>query len=278
MFKYLIATYFILTALVCTVPPAQDIETITIIISITTFIFAIILGFSMTERHSRFSSLKSTFSSIDGLILNSYYISGVLGKKVQNQYRKLIDTFLMHQFDYKVSDFDKLSDDMRNLQDFFWKLPVKSAKQNLAIDHACVNLEKVVEYERNVKYIMTNRMVGYEWGSLIVLALISLYCLILLNDGSLSMIVFIPILGTAIALLLMVLYMLDQLLWKNRQWMVLPIFDVFDKLKLTPYIVYPMLSNKVISKKMLKGRKIRVAHFPNPYPDNSGKKVKVEQF
>ncbi|MFH1611235.1 MAG: hypothetical protein ABIA83_01395 [Patescibacteria group bacterium] len=278
MFKYLVLTYFILTALVCTIPPAQDTETITIIISITTFIFAIILGFSMAERHSRFSSLKATFSSIDGLILNSYYIAGGLGKKVQNRYRKLLDTFLMHQFDYKVVDFDKLAGDIRSLQEFFWKLPVKTAKQNLAVDHACVNLEKIVEYERNVKYIISNKMVGYEWGSLMVLALISLYCLILLNDGSWSMVIFIPILGTAIVLLLIVLYMLDQLSWKNRQWMVLPIFDVFDRVGLTPYIVYPMLGNKVISKKMIKGRKVRVAYFPNPYPDNSGKKIKIEQF
>ncbi|MBU4453186.1 hypothetical protein KKH24_02910, partial [Patescibacteria group bacterium] len=250
----------------------------TIIISITTFIFAIILGFSMAERHARFSTLKQLFSSIDGLVLNSYYISGALGKKTQNQYRKILDVFLMRQFDYKVDEFDMLSDNIRGMQEFFWSVPIKNAKQGLVVDHACVGLEKIIEYERNIKYIVSNRMVGYEWGSLIILAIISLYCLLLLNDGSWSMVIFIPILGTAIVLLLFVLYMLDQLSWKHEQWMASPMFDVFEKLGLVPYIVFPMIKSGVISRKMLKGRKIRVAYFPNPYPDNSGKKIKIEQF
>jgi hypothetical protein len=278
MIKYLVATYFVLMALVCTVPPAESTDIVTIIISITTFIFAIILGFSMAERHARFSSLKQIFSSIDGLILNSFYASEVLGRKYQNQYKKLVDAFLIRQFDWKVEDFSKVSDDIRKLLEFFWSIPIKNEKQNLAVDHACVNLERIVEYERNMKYLISNKMIAYEWGSLLVLAAISLYCLVLLSDGSLLMILFIPVLGTAIVLLLIVLYLLDQLIWKNKQWMITPIFDVFEKLDLVPYIVYPMLKNKVISKKMLKGRKVRVAYFPRPYPDNSGKKVKIEQF
>lgn len=58
MVKYLLATYFVLLAFVCIVPPMKNTETVTIIISVTTFIFAIILGFSMAERHARFSTLK----------------------------------------------------------------------------------------------------------------------------------------------------------------------------------------------------------------------------
>lgn len=202
----------------------------------------------------------------------------MFGKRAQAEYRKLLDRYLMHQFDYKVEDFFMVADDLRVLQTFFWSRKINNTQQNLAVDHACVGLERVIEMERNIRYITMNKMAVYEWGSLIILAAISLFCLITLSDGSWMMIIFLPILGTAIVLLLFVLYMLDQLVWKHGQWMIMPIFDLFDKIGLMPYIVDDMLTLGNVTKKMLKGRKVRVASYPRAYPDLTGKKINVVQF
>ena len=60
--------------------------------------------------------------------------------------------------------------------------------------------------------------------------------------------------------------------------MVLPVLDIFKKLNLTPYIVDDMLVSGNITRKSLKGMKVRVASFPKSYPNLTGKKVKIVKF
>lgn len=82
------------------------------------------------------------------------------------------------------------------------------------------------------------------------------------------------LLSTSSFIFILILRDLDGLFWKEQDWIWEPLNQLFSELDLIPY--YPVDVIKQKRAKLEKGLKIRVAYYPNPYPDQSGKKTKIE--
>ena len=83
----------------------------------------------------------------------------------------------------------------------------------------------------------------------------------------------IVLLAVALSTIVLVLRDLDHLMWKEGAWIWDPLTNLFEEIGLLPY--YP---DDVVVRQRFKipeGKKYRMATYPKPYPDMSGKTVEI---
>ena len=73
---------------------------------------------------------------------------------------------------------------------------------------------------------------------------------------------------------LLILRDLDTLIWKEQKWIWDPLGQTFQEMELLPYYPSDVIEMKRV--KLKKGVRRRVAYYAKPYPDFTGKKVKIE--
>ena len=245
---------------------------------VSSFIFGIIIAFSIANRHARLSSVRQALREQDAILLNLYLLSATFGKRVVAEVRQRIDDLLISQMDYKLVDFDKESPkNLRILYLFLEKLKAKTKNQGESKDKILDNLVQLEKIYKEVDYQIRNRMMFYEWISLLVLGGIILFCLFYINNGSFVSVLVVAFISTTLILLLLVLYELDTLLWQERNWIWEPLSELFVELDLIPYFPEPVIK-RINLKKIEDLKKIRIAEYPKPYPDMSGKKIKIVKF
>lgn len=250
------------------------------IISVSSFVFGVILAFSISNRHSRLSHIKEKLREQDAKLLEIYYISKKFNSKIRENIIKRIDSLLMVQIDYKLVDFNRETpEEIEGLFAFFENLKLKTEEQEYKEDIIKI-LEEILEIQKEVSYQLENKMELYEWLSLNVLAGIIFFSLIFFfNANNLISNIIISLLCTALCLLLFVLRDLDRLEWQEQNWIWKPLSNLFIELKLMPYFPEAVFENKRLAlsqvKKWDKIEKIRIAHYPNPYPDMKGKRIEI---
>ncbi len=242
---------------------------------VSSFVFGIIIAFSIANRHARLSSIRQSLREQDAILLNIYLLSETFDKRIIGAVREKIDNLLISQIDYKLIDFDKESPKkLKILYVFLEKLKTKTKNQEESKDKILDNAMELEKICKEVDYQIRNGMMFYEWISLLVLGGIILFCLFYVNDGSFISVLVVAFLSTSLVLLLLVLYDLDTLLWQERNWIWEPLSALFVELDLIPYFPEPVIK-RINLKKIEDLKKIRIAIYPKPYPDMSGKKVRV---
>lgn len=250
------------------------------VISVTSFVFGVILAFSIANRHSRLSTIREKLREQDAKLLEIYYISSVFDVQLQKKIKEHIDGMLISQLDYMLIDFEKEAP--KKVEEFFMfmeKIKVDKRKESQR-EKILEILEGLIENYKAVYYQVNNKMLFYEWISLLTMAGILFFTLIVyFNTNEVSSIVIVSFLCTAISLLLIVLKDLDSLEWQEQNWIWQPLTSLFIELDLLPYFpeaVFKMGRIRTNDVRRWDGvKKIRIAHYPHPYPDMLGKEVEI---
>jgi predicted membrane chloride channel (bestrophin family) len=246
------------------------------IISIVTFLFALFLAFSISNRQHRFNSIRQLLRLDDGLLVNCYQLIQIFSQAEVDALRTLIDEYLMKQIDYTLADFDKSDEEFMNLYNFILQLSTENDLQKQARTDMVSDMKDILQHRKRLLYNIHNKMFVFEWISLLGLYTVFLMLLFNINDGSVIAIVTIPIVATIMALMLMILQNLDNLRWQESRWIWGQLIILFQQLDLLPYFVENIISDKRVSKKQLAEVKAyRVSTFPNKYPNMDGKEIKI---
>ncbi len=270
-FFYLIylAVYFVLPQ------PRVDSEIVTIVLSITTFTFAIIVGFLLSGRNRRISQIRTRLRENDARLLHLYRSVSLFGKTKSKKCLKLIEDHFILQLDYRLEDIDKSTRTLLKLNDFVLDLRPRTVMQNHAAYYAIGHIEAVMRNSREISHLVKSKMSKHEWGSLFALIVVIWICLFLQNDGSIFMLITIPILATTLALFLFILQDFNNLTRGERTWIWIPIISVFNDLELTPYVPEEIFEGRVSKKIFASCKEYRVVSFPDGNPDPDNKVVKV---
>lgn len=253
--------------------PGKGVTTsVTALLSITSFLFGVFLASAMSNRQARVNSVRKLLRNGDALILSIYKLSAVFGAKKQNECRKLIDDYLITTLDYYLDDYDKSVKVFLELHDFFFEIEPKNRKEEMAYSQILKTLERSLENEKEIVHLLNERMLKYEWGSILSLSLIIFSALFYMNNDLLIYKAIVVILSTAIVLLLLILKDLNDLRWKEQYWVWEPLFELFNEMDLKPYIPGKELFSRI---KLKKGFTYRVANYPHPYPDFTDKKIEL---
>jgi hypothetical protein len=254
----------------------DDRELVTIILSIATFLFAIMYGFLLANRYERLGHLRTNLLEDDGRVVNIYRQSIVFGSKVQKKFQKLLDEYLILQLDYRLEDWSKNTYKLFEIQDYVLSIKPRGEVQKQVWNQILSHIENVVVSDRFILHVMKSRLAGYEWGSLIILASIVCSSLLMLPHETLWLKFIIAMLAATLVLLLLVLARLNSLRWGRRNWAWIPLIRLFNEIGTRPYFGEPLIVSGTVDKKLLVSLDTyRVGIFPNEYPDLSGKKIKV---
>jgi hypothetical protein len=269
-------SFVVFIVLALFLPGEGESKLIEIVLGAATFLFGIILAFSTANRHSRFSAIRHNLRQQDAALLNIYELSKVFDKKVSEEIKNKIDELLMIQIDYKLIDFDNCVKKIEELYYFIEKIKVKKKSQEKPHELMLENAENLLKLEKETSYRLKDRMMPYEWISLLVLGGIILFCLFFLKNSSFASVMITPFLSTALVLLLLVLAELDNLRWQEQNWIWDPLTNLFLELDLVPYFSEALFKQGRLITKSIKGvNEIRIARFPNRYPDLNGKTVEI---
>jgi Na+/melibiose symporter-like transporter len=250
------------------------------IISVTSFVFGIILAFSISNRYARLSHLREKLREQDAKLLEIYYLSKGFNEKLRNKIKSMIDNFLIVQLDYKLKDYNtKVPEKTREIFFFLEKLKLNKKEDKIREDILKI-LEEIIEINKDIVYQLDNKMAFYEWIVLSILSVILFFTLIyFFNTNTLVSILIISFLNTALCLLLFILNDLDKLAWQEQNWIWKPLTNLFIELDLIPYFPGDVFDRGRLRLNQVKTwdkvKKIRVAHYPRPYPDMSGKTVET---
>jgi hypothetical protein len=89
-------------------------------------------------------------------------------------------------------------------------------------------------------------------------------------------ILIVSLLSAVLVLLLLVLSELDSLRWQEKNWIWQPLSELFTELGLIPYFPEALFKEERLKIKHFEHlKKVRIASYPNPYPDMKGKTVKT---
>lgn len=243
------------------------------ILSIATFLFAIDLGFSTANRKSRLDSIRSLLRKNDGTILEIYEMSKNINKKVNDKIRGLLDELLIAQIDYKLVDFEKTEPQLIKLVEYIDTIDAKDDpgeyKARL-IDKG----QELIDTQKQLVYWLKDKMMLFEWISLLIFAAIMIYCVFAISNGSLLTTIVLPMAGTAMVLLLYVVRDIDNLSWQEGAWIWNRLIELFKELDLPPYILNVLFTQNRIKKNKLElPNEYRLVEYSHPYPDFSDKKV-----
>jgi len=242
-------------------------------LSVATFLFGIFGAFVMQNRHKRLDELRSTMRKDDANYVALYKLSSVFGEKIQAKLQKLIDDYFMATIDYSLNDYHKSAPAFLKLYDFILSLKPKTAEQKEAYDKLLGILNSANESRKYTEFLVKNTMFGFKWLTLVGLLAVILFSVFYINNGSIPSIIITVLLATASVMLLLLIRDLDSLYWKEQKWMWDPLQQVFTEMDLLPYYADDIIKTGRV--KLEKGAKVRIAHYPHPYPDISGKTVKT---
>ena len=243
------------------------------LLSVSSFLFGIFVAFSIADRHSRQKEMRETMRVSDAYVINLYHLSKVMSKDVQKKIHKHLDEWLVATMDYFLKDHHKSDPLFSKLYMYILSIKPKKGKQSLVYEEMIPLLFSQVESNKRVRYLSQDKITVAEWSSILILTGIILFCLFYINTNSIFSIFLVTLLATTLVTILLVLRDLDALYWKEQKWIWDPVSALFQEIGSLPYFPQDVIDNKRI--KLKKGLKYRGATYPKPYPDLTGKKVKI---
>lgn len=236
------------------------------VLSVSSYLFAILLGFSIINRKERINSIRSLLRSNDATLLSIYETSKLYGDEVTKKIQKLIDDILIKQIDYRLVDIDKSTQELLLLLRFCYSLKTDNSNKDEKLT-MMDNCKDLLSNQKEVIYWIKDGMMFFEWISTLVLCSIIIFCIYLLNDGSLVMFITVPFLATTLVLLLFILRDLNNLRWQEGDWIWGRLVDLFKELDLPPYLDVNLFKNSRVNKKLLNlPAEYRLVEYPSKYP------------
>ena len=256
-------------------------DTIKYTLTSISFVFGVILAFSIANRQRRLEVIRQKLREQDAVILDIYNLAKIFDNNVLKSIREKLDNLLISQLDYKLRDFDKSSkEEMNELYEIIKNINTKNSLQNDVKNRILFDrLRELLRIQKEVNYQINNKMLSIEWASLILFgSIIIVYLLFYFNNGRLFSIITLAFIATGYFLLLLILYEFDGLRWQENNWIWVPITRLFIELDLIPYYPALLIKQKKVNLEEIKDitNKIRLVNYPNFYPNFSGKKVQIK--
>jgi hypothetical protein len=196
-------TIIVVSLLNYAIPKIELNVNIELLITITTFLFAILAGFFISRLNNRYDRIRGLTSSEDALLLSFFNASKIYGNKFSEEIKEIIDKYYINCYDHPVSgayrqtapQVQKLWDKMKEIGKH------KSDSLYQLLCQSLVDLEKARK-ESSATY--NERMSFGQWLVLILLSAIIITGLFLIRTGTLTSSIITVLLTASIILVLLI--------------------------------------------------------------------------
>jgi len=243
--------------------------------TIASFIFGALFAYYLGNSNDKHKLIVNNLRKDDALIISLYQQFKYFDKETKEELIKLLDNYLQSEIDYYLSEYYMSSKEFMKLYVYIQGIKTNTEEEKKAKDFMFSVINNSLELRKSTEANALNRMSAGEWITLFVFALIILLTTIVLYNGSIESIVVSLLLSFGVIILLLLLEKIDNLKWRQDEFIWLPLTLLFRELSLLPYFPNGIIKNRKFRK--IKGS-IRIATYPNKYPDISGKTIEVKEI
>lgn len=213
-------------------------EDIKLILTVTTFLFAILSGFFIARAGSRFNEIRSAVSKEDALFLSFYKTAQVQGEKFSGKIRSLIDKYYIISYDnwlaiYGDTGYKKTLPCFLQIWDEVISLKPKAPHAYERLLDTLTDIEE----SRNIASSIAKEVVNRgQWVLLSMLSIIILFCLFSLKTNDIFSMTITVLLSSALIIILLLLRDLQNLRFGGeKELLVESGQEVFESIGLLRY-------------------------------------------
>tara|TARA_Y100000310_G_C20676511_1_gene813393 strand:+ start:1337 stop:2197 length:861 start_codon:yes stop_codon:yes gene_type:complete len=203
-FVFLIATYII--------PTGFNIEGIDIILTISTFLFAIYSGFFMSRLNDRYEDIEGYYTSEDAKLLSFSRDSLSISKKLGNKVKEILDEYYILVFDlYDTERYYKgTAKAFVRLYDMLSTVNKKKLTEE-PFDDMYVLLSEIEENRNKAAEELSKEISKGQWASLIVLGSTIIVSIFLLRTDAIIFLILSALFSSVVIIILLTMRDLENL-------------------------------------------------------------------
>jgi hypothetical protein len=240
--------------------------------SMATFLFGVLLAFTIARARERLLLLQDTISKNDAALLSIYQIVTVFPGEDRVRIRSLIDEQLTSEIDYRLVDHHYSTPAFLALSAAIYALEPQSQQQIGAYREVLRLCIDAGSNRASIEAITGQSLSPLEWSGLILLLLLLVGLIAVIPGGTPLGALAAGVMAGTLTTLMILLRKLDLLRWHERVSIWEPTTRLFRCMDLDPYV--PRLV--IDSGRYRPTGRVRVVDYPDPYPDRSSKVVTVE--
>ncbi len=195
------------------IPTSENAEGVELILTVSTFLFAILAGFFLSRLNSRYDQIRETVSSEDAIWASLYNVASFYGDKFVKKLEDIIDKYYIVAFDYDVGNYYKHNmSSFRSVYDELKKVDLKSnLKKNDLFDDMLSLLSQIEEKRNKSSVLAKEKLTTGQWMVLLSLSMIIIYCVFVLRTPDIYSQCTAVVFSTAMILVMLILRDLQNL-------------------------------------------------------------------
>jgi len=184
--------------------PSEDVK---IILTVSSFLFAIFAGFFISRLNGRYDKVKEIVADEDSAWLSLYKTSQYLGQGFTKKLSNFIDDYYITSYDYElVSDYYKgTAKYFHKIYDELDKVKIKGVKASEVFDTMVSLLNNIETFRNRASVTLVERVTKGQWAILLTLASIIIFSVFFLKTNTTYSIVLTVMLSTIIVLVILMM-------------------------------------------------------------------------
>lgn len=257
-------------------PIGTDSDSLAVLVGAAYFLFGVFVAFALDRARGRMEKVNDLLKTDEANLLALFQMSAILGPQVQAEMRSRIDALLQDQIDYFLSDFHRSAASHQALLNYVVdsssreELGAPIVREQLLTTMLAINASRT-----QVEAATTHSMSPAEWVCILVLFGVLFMALPVFSSGVALGTLVVALLCGVLAVFVAILWSVDHLQWQEETWIWKPLHRLFSNLGLEPYYPADVLAER---RAIPEPGRIRVASYPNRYPDMTGKPVSLREW
>lgn len=240
--------------------------------SMATFLFGVLLAFTIARARERVQLLQDTISRNNAALLSIHQMMVVFPEDDLLRIRDLIDLQLTTEIDFHLVDNHLAAPAQLALATAIYSLHPLNAQQ-IGVYEELLRMCVDVESNRAIIESITGQSLStLEWSGLILLLLLLDGMIAVIPGGTSLGAVAAGAMAATLTTLMILLRKLERLRWHERAAIWEPTTRLFRNMGLDPYVPRAAID----SGRYRPSGRIRVVDYPDTYPERSNKIVTVE--
>lgn len=198
------------------VPQFEKREGVEVILSISTFLFAIIAGFFISRLNSRYDGMRNIVSQEDAYLLAFFKTSELFGESFKKHVRELIDQYYIINYDHALSQYAYKETAPYYFQMWEALRKIKNREPQSAYQVLVNQLTEVEKLRNSAATLAVERMSAGQWIILVALAIIILISLFAFQSSSFYSHLVTVLLSSSLVLILLIIRDLQNLMFTGK--------------------------------------------------------------
>jgi hypothetical protein len=251
-----------------------DIQVDVALASIATFLFGILMAFTIVRTRERLGLVQDLVSKGNASLLSIHCLMGVFPESEGSGICDLVDHHLTDQIDYRLVDHHLAEPSHLALTTAVYALEPRTRQEEVVYKEA---VEICVDMGSNralIEAVSGQALSQMEWTGLLLLLLLLLGLIAVLPGGTLWGALVAGVMAGTLVTLMILLRKLDRLRWHERTSIWEPTTRLFRSMGRDPYVPREVID----SGRYRPTGRVRVVDYPDAYPNRTRKIVTVEKF